>query len=58
MASLLAKFRIDYASLEMVEGVTAKPKDETKELFTKILEEYSGKKENEPGDLFKGKFVV
>ncbi|KAK6631514.1 hypothetical protein RUM44_006041 [Polyplax serrata] len=47
MASLLSKFRIDYASLTMVEDITAKPKPETEQLFSQVLKEYSGKKDGD-----------
>ena len=38
MANLLAKLRIDYASLTMLQGVTDKPSDDTIELHNKILD--------------------
>lgn len=38
MANLLAKLRIDYASLTMLQGVTDMPKDETIMLHKKLLD--------------------
>jgi solute carrier family 12 (sodium/potassium/chloride transporter), member 2 len=38
MANLLSKLRIDYASLTMLQGVTDKPKDETIQLHSKVLD--------------------
>jgi hypothetical protein len=38
MASLLAKFRIDYQSLKMVSGITEKPRTETVNFFNQLLE--------------------
>lgn len=38
MANLLAKLRIDYASLTMLQGITDKPKDETIGLHNKLLD--------------------
>jgi hypothetical protein len=38
MANLLAKLRIDYASLTMLQGVTDAPKAETVSLHNKILD--------------------
>lgn len=37
MASLLAKFRIDYANLTMVHDVSEKPSAKTLKLFDKII---------------------
>lgn len=54
MASLLSKFRIDYASLTMVEDITAKPKPETEQLFSQVLKEYSGKKDGDSEEPEKG----
>jgi solute carrier family 12 (sodium/potassium/chloride transporter), member 2 len=49
MANLLAKLRIDYASLTMLQGVTDRPKDETIRLHNKILD---GFMEGQNNDLF------
>jgi Solute carrier family 12 len=40
MASLLAKFRIDYANLTMVHDVSAKPSAKTIKLFDKITQPF------------------
>ena len=58
MASLLAKFRIDYASLTMVEDITEKPKEETQQLFNKILRDYAGKTEEESEESVKSNFMI
>nr|CAD7202668.1 unnamed protein product [Timema douglasi] len=47
MASLLAKFRIDYSSLTMVGGITEPPGTETVSFFDNMLE---GFRENEASD--------
>ncbi|KAJ1522323.1 hypothetical protein ONE63_002619 [Megalurothrips usitatus] len=38
MASLLSKFRIDYASLTMIHDISEPPKQETVDMFNKLLE--------------------
>lgn len=38
MANLLAKLRIDYSSLTMLQGITDKPKDETIRMHMKMLD--------------------
>lgn len=38
MANLLAKLRIDYSSLTMLQGVTDKPKEDTIQLHNKVLD--------------------
>ena len=38
MASLLSKFRIDYASLTMVHDISDKPSDESIKFFDELLE--------------------
>ncbi|EEB16309.1 sodium-potassium-chloride cotransporter, putative [Pediculus humanus corporis] len=58
MASLLAKFRIDYASLTMVEDITEKPKEETQQLFNKILRDYAGKTEEESEESVKNTVLL
>ncbi|XP_055703253.1 bumetanide-sensitive sodium-(potassium)-chloride cotransporter isoform X2 [Phlebotomus papatasi] len=40
MASLLAKFRIDYSDLRLLPDITKKPQDETIKFFNDLLEEY------------------
>lgn len=41
MANLLAKFRIDYSSLKMVQDITDPPKEETKKLFEDITKKFT-----------------
>ena len=38
MASLLSKFRIEYASLTMINDISEPPKEETVAMFNKLLE--------------------
>jgi solute carrier family 12 sodium/potassium/chloride transporter 2 len=38
MANLLAKLRIDYSSLTMMQGITDKPKEETIKMHMKLLD--------------------
>ncbi|KAE8739613.1 hypothetical protein FOCC_FOCC014878, partial [Frankliniella occidentalis] len=38
MASLLSKFRIDYASLTMIQDISEPPKEETVAMFNKLLD--------------------
>ncbi|XP_013140299.1 PREDICTED: bumetanide-sensitive sodium-(potassium)-chloride cotransporter-like [Papilio polytes] len=40
MANLLAKFRIDYSSLTMVQDITEAPQPETKQLFDDIIKSF------------------
>lgn len=40
MASLLAKFRIDYTDLQLIPDITAKPKQSTTEFFSSLIEEF------------------
>lgn len=49
MANLLAKLRIDYASLTMLQGVTDMPREETISLHNKLLD---GFMEGENDDCF------
>ncbi|KPJ09893.1 Bumetanide-sensitive sodium-(potassium)-chloride cotransporter [Papilio machaon] len=42
MANLLAKFRIDYSSLTMVQDITEPPQPETKQLFDDIIKSFVG----------------
>lgn len=41
MANLLAKFRIDYASLTMVQDITEAPQPETKQLFEELTKKFT-----------------
>lgn len=49
MANLLAKLRIEFSDLTMLEGVTDKPREETIMLHDKIL---NGFMENQNGECF------
>lgn len=48
MASLLAKFRIDYADLLIVSNITAKPMESTTNFFNSLIEEFKSKGEDSP----------
>lgn len=49
----MAKFRIKYTSLTMVDDISVQPRKETQDFFDKIISEYqnNGKAENQ-GSLF------
>lgn len=40
MASLLAKFRIDYSDLRVIPDITRKPKEETNAFFDSLITEF------------------
>lgn len=40
MASLLAKFRIDYSDLEIVPDITSKPTEATQQLFESLIADF------------------
>nr|CAI5860667.1 unnamed protein product [Callosobruchus analis] len=47
MASLLAKFRIDYTDLQVIPDIMAKPQEETQRFFESLIADFrSGKDEN------------
>lgn len=48
MASLLAKFRIDYADLQLVPDITAKPSQSTTDFFTSFIEKFQSKGDGTP----------
>lgn len=41
MANLLAKFRIDYSSLTMVQDITEPPQPETKRMFDDLIRKFT-----------------
>lgn len=41
MANLLAKFRIDYSSLTMVQDITEAPQPETKKMFDEVIKKFT-----------------
>ncbi|KAJ2949747.1 hypothetical protein O0L34_g15680 [Tuta absoluta] len=47
MANLLAKFRIDYSSLTMVQDITEAPKEETKKFFEDTIKKFTDESANE-----------
>ncbi|GAB0099647.1 bumetanide-sensitive sodium-(potassium)-chloride cotransporter [Sergentomyia squamirostris] len=50
MASLLAKFRIDYSDLRLLPDITKKPQEETIKFFNDLLEEYRAAHTSDVGD--------
>lgn len=51
MANLLAKFRIDYSSLTMVQDITETPQPETTKLFEDITKKFTTESVDE-GNLY------
>lgn len=47
MANLLAKFRIDYSTLTMVQDITEAPQEETKKLFEEVTKKFTEENANE-----------
>lgn len=41
MANLLAKFRIDYSSLTMVQDITEAPQPETRKMFDELIKKFT-----------------
>lgn len=41
MANLLAKFRIDYSSLTMVQDITEPPQTDTKQMFDDLIKKFT-----------------
>lgn len=50
MASLLSKFRIDYASLTMIQDISEPPKEETVAMFNKLLDGFREEDMKEGGE--------
>ncbi|KAJ8938797.1 hypothetical protein NQ314_011333 [Rhamnusium bicolor] len=55
MASLLAKFRIDYTDLQVVPDITAKPRDSTQNFFDSLIADFKSNDENEESS---GKVII
>ena len=47
MAEIMAKFRIRYTSLKMVDDISVQPKQETLDFFDKLISDF---RRNEPAD--------
>lgn len=47
MAEIMAKFRIRYTSLKMVDDISVQPKQETLDFFDKLISDF---RKNEPDD--------
>lgn len=49
MASMLAKFRIDYSDLQVVPNITSKAQDSTQQFFDTLIADYQKRgNENDP----------
>lgn len=57
MASLLAKFRIDYSALKLIPDITKKPKDSTMSFFEDLISPYKIPESEEENDTSKCEFV-
>lgn len=55
MASLLAKFRIDYSALKLLPDITKKPKEETNKYFEDLIKEF--KSDNPDEEEGSGEFI-
>ncbi|KAF5270292.1 hypothetical protein FQA39_LY08403 [Lamprigera yunnana] len=51
MASMLAKFRIDYSDLQIVSNVTSKPQDDTQQFFDSLLLEFQNREVSNESDI-------
>ncbi|KAF5300126.1 hypothetical protein FQR65_LT09216 [Abscondita terminalis] len=51
MASMLAKFRIDYSDLQVVPNITSKPKDSTQSFFDSLLAEFHNRESPNESDM-------
>lgn len=47
MASLLAKFRIDYSDLQLISDITKKPQESTKQFFNNLIKDFMINDDNE-----------
>lgn len=51
MASLLAKFRIDYSDLELLPDITKKPDESTVKFFDEILKDFIATSDDDEGKI-------
>lgn len=49
MASLLAKFRIDYSDLQLISDITTKPLDTTQQYFDSVIKDFVKPDQEEHG---------
>lgn len=55
MASLLAKFRIDYSDLTVIPDITKKPQDKTTQFFELLIRDFKvNEEENADGTTYEG----
>lgn len=50
MASLLAKFRIDYSDLKVIPDITKKPQEASKAFFDNLISDFMTKDNNSDGN--------
>lgn len=50
MASLLAKFRIDYSDLKVIPDITKKPRESTVSFFESLISEFKETEETTDGE--------
>lgn len=58
MASLLAKFRIDYSDLQLISDITKKPQESTIRYFKEMVKEFMQASDEESNGLYKSNFTV
>lgn len=51
MASLLAKFRIDYSDLQLITDITKKPQESTMQYFKQLIKEFVSPIAEENGEI-------
>lgn len=49
MAEIMAKFRIKYTSLKLVDDISVEPRQETREFFDKLVADFGTKETSEAG---------
>lgn len=57
MASLLAKFRIDYSDLQLITDITKKPQESTMQYFKHLIKEFVNPSSEENGEISCFSFV-
>lgn len=58
MASLLAKFRIDYSDLRVIPDITRKPQDETQTFFDNLIAELTNPEDADDAESGKCFFCI
>lgn len=52
MASLLAKFRIDYTDLQLISDITKKPQESTQQYFKTLIKDLTNTSQDENGNCY------